>query len=358
MRAGNNQMKKITFISPNLKSGAGIERITSVLINHFVKLGCEVQLILLWDNIVEFNIPESVKITFMDFSRKKKLLYAVLHINQLIRKIEGDCIYSLMNPASDIAILAGKLSKKKVIVAERNDPSRFPFSKKNRIIRNISYRFADRIVFQTKKQSEYFSRKIQKKGIVICNPVRNNMPVPYNGVRNKHIVTTGRLAIQKNIPLLFKSFSKIAGEYPDYDLYLYGKGPLETELKKQAKQMGLENRIHFEGFKENIDDIIKDSAMYVSSSDFEGISNSMIEALALGIPSICTDCPIGGARQMIINGVNGLLVPVKDADSLYKAMKKLIDNPEYAKALGNEAQKIRTLYPEDKIVMEWLKISE
>ena len=111
-------------------------------------------------------------------------------------------------------------------------------------------------------------------------------------------------------------------------------------------------------FKENVNDIIKDSAMFVLSSDFEGISNAMIEALALGIPTICTDCPIGGARQMIQDGKNGLLVPVGDDGALYNAMKKIIDNPQFADELAEEGKKIRLLYPEDKIVQKWLDLAK
>lgn len=172
-------MKKITFICPNLKSGAGIERITSILINQFVASGCEVQLILLWENLVEFSLPDTVDVTFMGFDSSKKISYACRHIKELIKSIQGDIIYSLMNPASDIAILAGLLSRKKVIVAERNDPKSFPFRKINRVIRNISYNFAHRIVFQTEDQKNYFSPIVQKKGVIIRNPIRENMPKPF-----------------------------------------------------------------------------------------------------------------------------------------------------------------------------------
>lgn len=122
--------------------------------------------------------------------------------------------------------------------------------------------------------------------------------------------------------------------------------------------MGLSERIHFEGFKKNIDEIIRDSAMYVSSSDYEGICNSMIEAMSMGIPTICTDCPIGGARAMITDGVNGLLVPVRDSEKLYKAMKTFIDRPEYAARLGAKAEEIRNMYPVEKIAKEWLDLAD
>ena len=97
------------------------------------------------------------------------------------------------------------------------------------------------------------------------------------------------------------------------------------------------------------------SAIFVSSSDYEGISNSMLEALGMGVPTICTDCPIGGAREMISDGENGILVPVGDDNTLYLAMKKIIENPDFANKISNNAVRIRDQYPVRKIAEEWLK---
>ena len=96
--------------------------------------------------------------------------------------------------------------------------------------------------------------------------------------------------------------------------------------------------------------------MYVSSSDYEGISNSMLEAMAIGMPVVCTDCPIGGAKATIKDGENGLLVPIKDADALYMGMKKVIEDKALADKLSHNAAKLRDELSLDKITDRWIEL--
>ena len=96
--------------------------------------------------------------------------------------------------------------------------------------------------------------------------------------------------------------------------------------------------------------------MFVSSSDFEGMSNSMLEAMALGLPCVCTDCPAGGARAVIKDGENGLLTPVGDSHALYLAMKKVAENPELAAKLSKNSVKIREEQSVDKIIKKWMEL--
>ena len=93
--------------------------------------------------------------------------------------------------------------------------------------------------------------------------------------------------------------------------------------------------------------------MFVSSSDFEGMSNSMLEAMAIGLPVVCTDCPAGGARAIIQDHENGLLVPIKDANRLYLAMKEIIEKPELAEKLSTNAVRIRETQSEMAIMRQW-----
>lgn len=95
--------------------------------------------------------------------------------------------------------------------------------------------------------------------------------------------------------------------------------------------------------------------MFVLSSDYEGISNSMIEALAMGIPVISTDCPAGGSRMYIKNNENGILVPVGDKKALAEAMMKLAGNPEFAKQLSVNALKVKEQYALEKIADRFLE---
>ena len=100
--------------------------------------------------------------------------------------------------------------------------------------------------------------------------------------------------------------------------------------------------------------LIKDASCFVLPSDYEGLSNSLIEALAIGIPTISTDHPIGGAKMFIENKKNGILIPVGNEDALVDAMNFIIDNPEKAQMFSQNSQSIREKLAVDAIVQEWI----
>ena len=137
---------------------------------------------------------------------------------------------------------------------------------------------------------------------------------------------------------------------------IYGNGDEKETLQQYIREKKLQEMISIKDFQPNIHEVILDAAMFVSTSDYEGISNSMIEAMAIGLPCVCTDCDGGGARMMIQDHKNGLLVPKGDAEGVYRAMKELIENPELAESLGKEAAKIRERLSAEKIAEEWLKL--
>ena len=201
-----------------------------------------------------------------------------------------------------------------------------------------------------------FPKSVQKKGIIIPNPINGNLPERYVGERRKAIVAACRLHPQKNLPMLIEAFYLIHKSYPEYILEIYGQGAEKEKIENLAKKLGIEDRIYMPGFIDNILDKINSAAMYVSSSDYEGISNSMLEALALGVPSVVTDCPVGGARMMINDGENGILVPVGDATKFAQSMDRILRDKEFAEKLSTNAYRIREKLPLKAIAQEWLKL--
>ena len=148
----------------------------------------------------------------------------------------------------------------------------------------------------------------------------------------------------KNHKMLIEAFSIFEKRFPMYTLHFYGKGPLEADLKNYAIKLGVLNKIVFHGFTNRVDEKIRHSGMFVLSSNYEGISNSMIEALALGLPVISTDCPIGGSKMYIEDGVNGLLVPVGNCEKLAEAMGKIAEDTKLTQKMSENAQKVRVNY--------------
>jgi len=86
------------------------------------------------------------------------------------------------------------------------------------------------------------------------------------------------------------------------------------------------------------------------------MSNSMLESMATGLPTICTDCPAGGARAVIRDHENGILVPVRDAERMYLAMKELIENPALAEKLSENGSNIRNVLSVENIIEKWMEI--
>ena len=216
--------------------------------------------------------------------------------------------------------------KPKCIFAEKNSPEmEFEQNKKD-----IKYfcKILSKInggVMQTMDELLFYESFL-KQGIVIHNPIRSDLPEVYQNNRRKVVVNFCRISPQKNLPLLMKSFVDFCVKYPEYTLEIYGNIITDEEnayledLKEWVLEKKCEHVIMLLPPRADIHNLVNDCAMFVSSSDYEGISNSMLEAMAIGLPVVCTDCLGGGAREMINDGENGLLVPVGDSNALTAAM--------------------------------------
>ena len=248
-----------------------------------------------------------------------------------------------------------------VVISDRGDPRMiFPNPTNAAFIRK-KYGRANHMVFQSPDARKWYVENIGIDGPVIFNPVKGDLPEPYSGERKKRIVNFCRICRQKNPFLLLDAFEKFHDGHPDYELWLYGdEEPTEKEyvqdFLKAVSGSKCSSAIHIMPAISNIHETIRDCAMFVSSSDYEGMSNSMLEAMALGLPTVCTDCPAGGARAIIEDGVNGLLTPVGDADALYKAMKEIAENPALAKKLSENGVKIRETQNTERIIKKWTEI--
>lgn len=352
--------KTITFLMDYLGSG-GAERVTSILVNYFCNKGYVVNIIVTYRGRKDYVVDKRANVIFLPEPESGvKIIRAYkryMSLRKALISLQSDVIISLSNAWGELRLITSMQTRKsKLIMSERNDPSRHPESRIMRKVRDFNYRFADIMVFQTPGAKAYFSKKIQDKGVIIPNPIKEELPEPYTGDRRNVIVNFCRLHEQKNLKMLIDAFNILLREYRNYTLEIYGRGDLEEELKKYVKDLGLEGKVFIKGFAKDIHNKVKDCAMFVSSSDYEGISNSMLEALAIGLPTICTDCPPGGARMFIKSFKNGILVPVGNTRELYESMKYIIENPDKAEEMSINATKIRDLLAIDKICEKWVEL--
>lgn len=349
-------MKELIFVTPNLSNG-GAERVTAVLAEGFATKGYKTTVAFMKDNKNVYSLSENVTLeyVFSDDSRLKKILKKIWRLRKMICEHPEASIIAMLPYETLYTFLACLGLKRKVIYSLRNDPANMQ-SKLEKLIHKQIYPRADKIVFQTEDAKNYFPDKVQKKGVIIPNPINGHLPWRFEGERMKEIVTVGRMVQQKNYPLLLNAFVEVHKRFPDWKLRIFGQGPLETELKLLCEKLEIEDCVEFCGFVENVSEKIYKSGMFVLSSDYEGISNAMLEALAMGIPCICTDCPVGGTRMAIKNRENGMLVPVGDKQALVAAMEEIIENHVLAEKISKKAVEIRSALSVDTILKQWEQV--
>lgn len=344
---------KIVFVVPDM-AGGGTEKVISLLANEYVRRGIEVSILSFAGTQQAYALDERVETVSAggpSGGNPKVRLKRLLFMKKYLKQKKGCYIFSFSTIGTGFIVLSTLFGGRKMLVSERSDPKEYD----HKLYRDFFYGFADCLVCQTEEAIACFPKRLQRKALVIGNPVDEAVPERFEGVRARKITTAGRLEAVKNHRMLIEAFALFSKDCPDYTLDIYGKGSLEEELRLAAKEKGIADKVIFHGFCSNVKEEIRDSSMFVLSSDYEGISNSMVEAMAMGIPVIATDCPVGGCRTYIKDGENGLLVPPKDVLSLAEAMKRLARDKELSEKISVNAQNVRKEYSLQKIADQMLK---
>lgn len=354
--------KKIVFVIGSL-GGGGAERVISILSNSLSRDYDITILAIFKDEIVYdlsdrvtyrvVDIPETLVGLRRNFNRLKK-------IRQLITELEPHLVISFLTSINLFVLIAMLFTKVSIIVSERNDPDRETPNRLMRLVRDLLYRFKRQLyfVFQTEYASSRFPFISERKKSVVFNPLKVDLPSPYHGIREERIVCVARLEKAKNISMLIRAFNVFKESYPNYILELYGKGTQEEELKNLVENLNLEQQVFFKGFSKMIHEEILKAMMFVLPSDYEGISNAMLEALAIGLPTICTDCPAYGGRLFIEQGHSGFLIPVGDERQLTDKMLVLASDNNLAQSFSQNSISIRESLNEEKIIDQWRRVIE
>jgi glycosyltransferase involved in cell wall biosynthesis len=136
----------------------------------------------------------------------------------------------------------------------------------------------------------------------------------------------GRLQREKAYDVLLRAFSSVLKTFPQAQLAILGEGPLETQLKKQAVELGVDHAVSFAGFQKNPWPYVKHADLFVLASRFEGLPNALLEALALGVPVVATDCP-GGVLEIRRSAREIVLVPPEDDAALAAGIVAALSKP-------------------------------
>lgn len=337
----------------------GASRQVIMLANNLVSRGYSVTMVALhYFNPSFFKIDTRINIinlTNLESNAKCPIFTRYKAYRKVLSNMHPDMTIHYNFQSVYFTVLSGVREHGKIIFAERGDPSnKSDYTILLRIIRSFVNPMIDGFVFQTRGAQKFFKKKIQNKSIVIPNSVAIKDGV-YSKVtkREKTIVCVGRLHQQKNQILLIDAFAKIASKYPDYLLEFYGDGELREHLQCRIDTLGLTKKIILKGSVKNVFEYVRKSSLFVLSSDYEGMPNALMEAMALGVPCISTDCSPGGARDLIKDGVNGWITPIKDVKSLAEKMDYVLSNPLIAEQAATEAMKITKTHTDMRTFNMW-----
>lgn len=394
-----SQKKSVMMVIPHMVGG-GAERVAAMLTNEFHRHGYEASLLLTSakrEEVINRDLKPEIPLLFLQemCGRKRNkarqitssvlshlfedtghavpasiayLSFISLYENEIdaVRRLllerPETTVIAFSQPAIPIVLLAAQGLPNRIVISERADPTRLMKHRYGSKFIEKYYPRADAAVFQTEDAKNTYPACVSGKGTVISNPLKADLPAPYHGARNKNITTFCRISAQKNLPVLFEAFRMLHRDYPAYTLRVIGDASndegkaIKAHLKQFIQENGLEQSVVFEPFMMEVHQAVIRDAMYVNSSDYEGISNAMLEAMAIGMPVVCTDCPIGGAKATITDGENGFLVPIKDPDALYRAMKRIIEEPGLADKLSHNAAKLRDMLSLEKTAEKWMEL--
>ena len=337
----NGFKKRLSIFIPSLMGG-GAERVMVILANEFYLRGVNVDLVLS-KSIGPYllDIHPGVRIVNLN---SKRLFFSIIPLVKYMREERPKVMLTALNTANVIAIIARIISrvKFKLVISERAVTS--DAIKDNPLMRaklvpflmRMTYQKADAIVAVSFGVSDDLVNKfnLSNKNIhVVYNPVVTKQLIKLSNEKFDHewfgnekvpvILAVGRLTSQKNFALLIKSFSLLL-KNREARLIILGKGELQKELENLTIELNIRDKVSFPSFVKNPFMWMKNSSLFVLSSDYEGLPGTLIQAMACGTPVVSTDCP-SGPKEILENGQWGRLVPMRNVEALSQAMMKTLD---------------------------------
>lgn len=353
------------FLLASLGSG-GAERVVSLLANRMCEDGHDIQIVCLKYNDVYYTLHEKIKVVAATYHASNRML-ELFWLRKYIKTEKPDVVIPFTEGVYCFTILSLLGTGIPIIASERLDPAVMSLPRK--ILKRLLLPYADWLVVQTESIKAYFSKSIQKKTSVIYNPVNDeaienhrmdsrvqssNAASSVQSSKQNRIISVARLYPQKNQKIMIEAFAKIADEFPDWQLVIFGEGPLRSSLELLVKSLKLDGRVLLPGRTEHVIEELRKSKIFCLSSDYEGMSNSMIEAICVGLPIVSTK--VSGTKELVEEKGTGLLVELNDVDSMAIALKKLIGDDSLRKEMCVNGKNAAKLFKLETIIANWYQL--
>lgn len=350
---------KVALVVSSLSPG-GAERVMSHMANHWAELEWDIVIITLSGPSVGDFYPLHSKIrrVHLDLRRPTsgltdKLLCNLRRLMQLRMKLKQETpnvVLSFMDNTNVLTMAASLGMGVRTILSVRNNPRFRQLPLFWQLGRRFTYRLSTYVVAQTEGAAQWIRDNTYARVVVIPNPARAVSPP--KGPREKLILAAGRMIPEKGHDILIDAFVRIQQDCPDWQLVIIGDGPLRNSNLQRIAEAGLSNKVIFPGTVVDIDSWLSRCGIFVHPSRSEGFPNALLEAMAAGAPVVSCDCDFG-PRDMINNGVTGLLVPPEDTIALARAMKELICDETLRATLASNAVCVREIFDPQFIMQRW-----
>lgn len=357
-------MKKYLLMIPSLTTG-GAERMVSYYSSELAKNNKKVYILAYFKTNNKYLIDQAVNVIYLvetiEEYNKMSYLKKLCKIRKIIKEIKPDYILPFLPHVNIHAFYSTLFMRKNIIYTVRNNPAKSPSNFFVRCFRNIIFFFSNKIVVQNNDQKKYFPKIIHKKIFIIQNMIPDEFiksPICLNNLNIYKIISVGRLNSQKNYNMLIESIYLVHKIHHNIILDIYGSGEEEQNLTKKIEELGLSNVVFLKGRSENIVDEYKKHGIFVLSSNFEGMPNTLMEAMGCGLACISTNCKTGPS-DLIENNKNGILVDVNNSQQMSNAICYLIDNKKSAQKMAEKAYiTIKNNYNTEKIIKDLISICE
>lgn len=352
--------KKIAFYIGSLKKG-GAERVFVNLAEYFCKIGYQVTMVTQYAAENEYVISKGIKRVISEIeeteltgSRIVNFYRRTANLRRIWKTVQPDLILSCIGKNNFMSVITTLFSKIKVVVSIVGEPTEEYSSTVMRVLAKVLFIKADGIVLQTEDSKVFFPQYLLKKSVILQNSLNPHfMRDRYEGVRDRQIVSVGRLDANKNQAMLIEAFAGIAERYPEYSVVCYGDGESRGQLEALIEQFHLQDRVQLPGVTTDVAAMIRKASVFVLTSYTEGMPNALIEAMALGLSVISTDCPCGGPKELIREGVNGMLIPVGDVEALTVALVTMLEDTVFMDKLGRNAAQIQDRLNPERVNQQW-----
>lgn len=360
---------KILFFVSSMHAG-GAERVAATLASAWSQRGDDVTLVPSYTKkgSLFYRLDSGVNLVWladrMGWLGKTRLASVVkwFAMRRLIKNSRPDIVISFLTNVNVMVLLAARGLDVPTIVCERTNPAVSSSAGKALVwLRRHTYPWASLVTVQAQDSVASFQQMVPaiRRMAVIPNPLPPELAEPIKARpvreagRRRRLVAMGRLMPVKRFEALIKAFGTLAPDFTEWDLYIWGEGPLRADLVSAVQLAGLESRVFLPGRTDTPWDELSMADVFVLASEVEGFPNVLLEAMALGVACVAVDCP-SGPREISRNGEDALLVPLYDDQALAAAMAQLMADPILRDVLGKHAAlSVRDRYALPEVLHQW-----